>query len=212
MSSASRLRRGTLAERAVQGPAAMPRHRKLVLLRHAKSSWPDVPDQERPLARRGVRDAPAVGRWLRMAGHSPDLVLCSTAHRAQQTWQLAATELPDRPAVLWDERVYQASAAGLLNLIRQVPPETRILLVVGHDPAIPGLARMLAAGAMPGVPADPAASPAPGALDRLSGKFPTAAAAVLDVTVAWPDLGPGQARLEAFVTPHDNPARARDQH
>src|SRR5512132_2493363 len=57
-------------------------HRKLVLLRHAKSAWPDLPDHERPLAGRGRRDAPVMGRWLRTAGHVPDQVLCSTARRA----------------------------------------------------------------------------------------------------------------------------------
>ena len=67
--------------------------RRLVLLRHAKSDWPDdVPDHERPLARRGRRDAPAAGRWLRKSGYVPDLVLCSTARRARETWQLAEEE------------------------------------------------------------------------------------------------------------------------
>src|SRR3981189_2616083 len=97
--------------------------RRLVLLRHAKSAWPDVPDHERPLAKRGRRDAPAVGRWLGGAGHGPDAgscsaappgrparapgvgrwlgesgyvpdaVICSTAQRARQTWELVATGL-----------------------------------------------------------------------------------------------------------------------
>jgi phosphohistidine phosphatase len=48
-----------------------------------------MPDHERPLARRGQRDAPVMGRWLRTAGLAPDLVLCSTARRARETWQLA---------------------------------------------------------------------------------------------------------------------------
>ena len=67
--------------------------RKLVVLRHAKSAWPDVPDHERPLARRSQRDAPVMGRWLRAAGHVPDQVLCSTARRARETWQLAQAGL-----------------------------------------------------------------------------------------------------------------------
>ena len=59
--------------------------RKLVLLRHAKSAWPDVPDHDRPLARRGQRDAPVIGRWLSDSGLLPDQVLCSTARRASET-------------------------------------------------------------------------------------------------------------------------------
>src|SRR6266700_6314858 len=84
--------------------------RKLVLLRHAKSAWPDVPDHERPLARRGRRDAPGAGAWLRRAGYLPDLVVCSTARRARETWQLAAAELGASPPVRFEPRVYQASA------------------------------------------------------------------------------------------------------
>jgi phosphohistidine phosphatase len=173
-----------------------------VLLRHAKSAWPDdTPDQDRPLARRGLRDAPAVGRWLRTTDCVPDLVLCSTARRAQETWQLAASELRGHPSVCWDERVYQASAAGLLDLIRQAPPETSTMLVVGHDPAVAGLALMLAEAA---APANSPALPS-GMLDRLRAKFPTAAAAVLDVTGTWRLLAPGRAWLSQFVTPHDIP-------
>ncbi|MDQ2873477.1 MAG: histidine phosphatase family protein, partial [Actinomycetota bacterium] len=53
--------------------------KRLVLVRHAKSAWPDVPDHDRPLAGRGRRDAPGIGRWLVAAGCEPDLVLCSPA-------------------------------------------------------------------------------------------------------------------------------------
>ena len=67
--------------------------RRLILLRHAKSDWPDVPDQERPLAKRGRRDAPVVGRWLRGHGYLPDTVICSVARRTRQTWKLVAPEL-----------------------------------------------------------------------------------------------------------------------
>ena len=122
------------------GPA-----RKLVLLRHAKSAWPDVPDYERPLARRGQRDAPVIGRWLRRAGHVPDQVLCSTARRARETWQLAQAGLGTTPAVSFDDAVYQGSAGQLLDVIRRAPPVARTLLIVGHDPAIPELALTLAA-------------------------------------------------------------------
>lgn len=59
-------------------------HRTLLLLRHAKSAWPDVPDHERPLARRGQRDAPLMGHWPRAVGYVPDRVVCSTARRAAE--------------------------------------------------------------------------------------------------------------------------------
>jgi phosphohistidine phosphatase len=59
--------------------------RRLILLRHAKSDWPDVPDRDRPLAKRGRRDAPKIGRWLREHGYLPDTVICSDARRTRQT-------------------------------------------------------------------------------------------------------------------------------
>jgi phosphohistidine phosphatase len=173
--------------------------KKLVLLRHAKSAWPDVPDHERPLARRGQRDAPAMGRWLRAAGYLPDQVLCSTARRARETWQLTRDGLGASPPVSFDARVYQASAVQLLDLIRRAPPAARTLLIIGHDPAIPELAHMLAAAASPARPGaeSQAASPA------MSDRIPTAAIAVLELTGNWEQLAPGSARLTSFVTPRD---------
>ena len=58
--------------------------RRLILLRHAKSDWPDVPDQDRPLAKRGKRDAPVIGRWLHDHGYLPDAVICWVRRAAEQ--------------------------------------------------------------------------------------------------------------------------------
>src|SRR5260370_13635801 len=110
--------------------------RRPVLLRHAKSAWPDVADHERPLARGGRRDAPVAGRWLRAAGRAPDHVICSTARRARETWQLAAAELDASPSVSFDQRVYGAAAGELLDLARDIAPRTRILPIIAHDPAM----------------------------------------------------------------------------
>src|ERR1700761_5387448 len=99
--------------------------RQLVLLRHAKSDYPEeVPDHDRPLAKRGRRDAPVVGRWLAESGHVPDAVVCSTALRARETWELAAAALAAAlaeagpaeagpaaapPPVRYEPRVYEAT-------------------------------------------------------------------------------------------------------
>jgi phosphohistidine phosphatase len=176
--------------------------RKLILLRHAKSAWPDVPDQERPLARRGQRDAPVVGNWLRAAGHVPDQVLCSTAWRARETWQLVQRGLGAEPPVSFEDAVYQGSAVQLLERVRRTPAAAGALLVVGHDPALPGLALMLAA-----TPSDADARPGgtgpPAAFADMREKFPTAAAAILEFTVEWDRLRPAAAQLTAFVKPRD---------
>lgn len=183
--------------------------RKLVLLRHAKSAWPDVPDHERPLARRGQRDAPAMGRWLCAAGHVPDQVLCSDARRARETWQLAQGALGSTPPVTFDDGLYQGSAAQLLDLIRRAPPAARTLLIVGHDPALPELALTLAATALPAHTDTESDIAPPDMFDHMRAKFPTAAIAVLEVTGNWDQLAPGLARLICFVTPRDTKAAAK---
>ena len=182
--------------------------RKLVLLRHAKSAWPDVPDHDRPLARRGQRDAPAIGRWLRDAGLLPDQVLCSTARRARETWQLTRAGLGTSPPVSFDGRVYQASAGRLLDLIRRTSQAARTLLVVGHDPAVPELALLLAA-AVPSARADAGSGTALSVMvDRMRAKFPTAAVAVFEFTGNWDQVTPGSARLTCFMPPRDLSAPA----
>lgn len=173
---------------------------KLVLLRHAKSAWPaGVPDHDRPLGRRGRRDAPAVGRWVRLAGLAPDHVLCSTARRARETWDLAQRELGVRLPVAFEPAVYAASAGSLLDLIRQLPPAARTVVVVGHDPGLPDLALALAGktAAHDGREAGPVLS----AHDRMAAKFPTGAVAVLEFSGPWSKLAAGRARLASFVTP-----------
>jgi len=160
-----------------------------MLLRHAKSDWPDVSDQARPLAKRGRRDAPAVGRWLRAQGYQPDVVVCSTARRTRQTWELMAPELGGSPPVTFEPRAYEASALTLLYLAQELPSRYRAALLIGHNPAISDLANSLA-----GPPAGD---------DGPAIRFPTAAVAVLEFTGDWPSLAPGQARLLAFTAPAD---------
>ena len=166
--------------------------RRLILLRHAKSDWPDVPDQERPLAKRGRRDAPVVGRWLRRHGYLPDTVICSVARRTRQTWDRVAPELGGSPSVTFEPRAYAASALTLLYLVRELPGTCRAALLIGHNPGIEDLAAHLA-----GAPDAAGASPPPGL------RFPTAAVAVLEFGGDWADLAPGRAHLLDFATPAD---------
>ena len=105
----------------------MARDRKVVLLRHAKSAWPDVPDDDRPLARRGGA-MPLHGR-RRALGHLPDDVVCSTARRASEAWRLAQAGLGATPPVTFDSRVYpashSASGPGLQHITATGPPDRR---------------------------------------------------------------------------------------
>lgn len=170
--------------------------RQLILLRHAKSAWPDdVPDHERPLAPRGRRDAPAAGIWLRKTDHVPDRVMCSTARRARETWHLAQEKLDASPQTVFEDGVYGASSVGLLHLAHQTPADIHTLLIVGHDPAMRGLTLDLASEQPGRLEAE--------ALGRIRAKYPTAAIAVLNFLGNWSELGPGLAQLSDFVSPSD---------
>ena len=119
--------------------------RRLILLRHAKSDWPDVPDRDRPLAKRGRRDAPRIGRWLHEHGYQPDVVVVSAATRTRQTWDLVAPELGGLPAVHFEPRAYAASALTLLYLAQELPARYRTALLIAHNPGLSELAASLAA-------------------------------------------------------------------
>jgi phosphohistidine phosphatase len=162
----------------------------LVVLRHAKSDWSeDLPDHERQLAKRGRKDAPVAGKWLRKAGYTPDRVACSTARRARQTWELAAEALRADPEVVRDERIYGASMGGLLTVARETPERVTTLLLVGHKP---GMYDFVVAMAREG---------ADELLEQAQHAFPTCAIAVLQFSGAWADLVPGKARLVDFEIP-----------
>ena len=93
--------------------------RRLVLLRHAKSAWPSgVPDHDRPLAGKGRRNAQATGGWFATEGPRPDLVLCSDALRARQTWEIAAAVLDPAPACRLEPTLYGAAPDELIELAR----------------------------------------------------------------------------------------------
>lgn len=164
--------------------------RRLVVLRHGKSAWPDVPDLERPLAARGRRDAPVAGQWLRDAGCAPDRVICSTARRARETWELVDGELGvAHPSVEYDPRLYDATVRELLDVVHGLPDDAVTALLVGHNPGFADLIMALA-GSADG-----------DALDRARAKFPTCAIAVLAFTGPWTALATGAARLTHFAAP-----------
>ncbi|MFI9831307.1 SixA phosphatase family protein [Streptomyces sp. NPDC051913] len=171
--------------------------RRLVVLRHAKSAWPEgVPDHRRPLAPRGRRDAPAAGRALAEADCLPDLALCSTAVRARQTWELAAAQWGTPPPVRHDARLYGADVPELLEVVREVSAEVETLLLIGHNPGLEDLVLQLAGDGLDDT------------LDTVRVKFPTSAIAVLAWRgAAWEGLAPGTALLTAVTVPRGKKAR-----
>lgn len=124
--------RGTAAERT------------LILLRHAKSDRTgDEADVDRPLTRRGLRQAPNSGRWLDHSIESIELAVVSPATRARSTWELASAELAAPPPIRIDDRVYAAPAGRLLDVVRTLPDGIGTVVLVGHNPGIEDLASVL---------------------------------------------------------------------
>jgi len=165
--------------------------RHLYLLRHAKSSWgdPGLDDHDRPLAPRGRRAAKQVRRHMRGAGIEPELALCSSARRTQET--LERLRLGGAVSVSVEDGLYAASADRLLERLREVPDEVGSVLVIAHNPGLQALAASLASGG--------------GELPRLERQFPTAALATLAFEGPWRDLGPGGAELVEYVVPRELP-------
>lgn len=168
--------------------------RRILFLRHAKSSWdaPESNDHDRPLAPRGRRAAAVMGVFIREEGLAPDLVLCSAARRARETWEIVSAAFAKRPPVEHEEGLYMISPERLLKRLRKAPDEANTLCVVGHEGGVDALARSLSGNG------------AAALRRRLGEKFPTAALAVVAVDLAhWSDLADGKGTLTVFAAPKD---------
>jgi phosphohistidine phosphatase len=161
--------------------------RTLLLLRHAKSSYPSgVADHDRPLADMGIREAPLAGDWIRVHTPTVDAVLCSTATRTRQTLERAGIDAP----VDYRDEIYDATPGTVLAAINAVDDGVSTLLVIAHEPAVSNLALGLAG---PGSDAD--------VVGEISAKYPTSAIAVLTTTGPWSHLALRGAALVAFHVP-----------
>ena len=166
----------------------------LTLLRHAKSGWGDPVqrDFDRPLNAKGRRAAQTVGRHLRQQGCAFDHVLASPALRVQQTLDELAGSYGRTLTPAWDRRIYLASAAMLLDLVRELPDTAATALLVGHNPGLEDLVLMLVPRAAAGLRSD------------VEEKYPTASIAQLSAEVDhWADLAEGNATLARFTRPRD---------
>lgn len=110
----------------------------LILLRHAKSSWKatGADDHDRPLKKRGLRDAPRAGQVVRERIGVPSVIVTSPALRAKTTAELVATAMAFQGDITADRRLYLASADQLLEVVRELPDEAERVLIVGHNPGL----------------------------------------------------------------------------
>jgi len=164
-------------------------HRRLILTRHAKSSWDDatMDDHDRPLNARGQRAALELGEWLHSRGYEPDEVLCSTAARTRETWQrMVLAPLEVTPRISYLDSLYHASPDVMLKVLQKATGDC--VMMVGHNPGIGELAALLPARA----PVDPDFR-----------RFPTAATLVIDFEIAsWADAKAGGGSVLDFFVPH----------
>jgi len=158
--------------------------RELLILRHAKSAWDTGArsDFERPLAARGIKAAPKVGRFLVQQNLVPDFLISSPAERAKQTVMAVCRQMGvDPSAIHWDDRIYGGWTSSLVNVLRECPPQAARVLIAGHNPGLEGLLTHLSDQRVSG--------PGDGKL------LPTAALAYLEIRTEWADLDKASGRL-----------------
>jgi phosphohistidine phosphatase len=167
----------------------------LMLLRHAKSSLADAgqEDSDRPLSPRGQHAATAMGRYVASNDLVPQLVLCSPAWRARETWGLVAGELTTVPEILIVPEIYDfGDGKALMDCLRRKAGAVQSALLVGHNPSIGRLAQLLIGKGSNRL------------RERLEKKYPTAALAVISFDLdSWRSLTAGSGTLLRFVTPKD---------
>lgn len=157
--------------------------KRVVLIRHAKSSWEDPfgDDHARPLNDRGRRNAAAMGHWVRQHAYVPDQILCSDAARTQETARL----LNLGPPVTLEPSLYHAAPDTMLQLLEGSAAQS--VALIGHNPGMAILARHLIADH----PDHPR-----------FGDYPTCAVTVIDFEGM---IGPHTGRCTDFIIPRDLP-------
>ena len=170
----------------------------LLLMRHAKSSWndPALADFDRKLNGRGIKAAARMGTHIRETGIIPELVLCSSAWRARETWELIQESFHEMIEAKAMKGLYLASPNQILRAIRIVPNNVRHLLVLAHNSGVKELAHRLAT--------DSRGGDACGFLEETPARFPTAALALFTVEInSWSEIDQGSTHLGEFIIPRE---------
>lgn len=117
----------------------------LLLLRHAKSSWskPGLQDHNRPLNKRGKHDAPGMGKLILAQGLTPDLIISSTARRAQDTARLAGEACGYDGEIELRQELYLSDITCYLDILQNLPDKVNTVMVVGHNPDLEELLALL---------------------------------------------------------------------
>lgn len=163
--------------------------KRLILTRHAKSSWDDplTPDHDRPLNERGKAAAADLGHWLASRGYVPDEVLCSDALRTRRTFSGLAPALPATPVLELKPALYHAGPDVMLAVLRHAKGD--VVMMIGHNPGIAEFAARIVA--------------APPRNQEFA-KYPTGATLVADFSVEnWQDVTFGSGVVDDFIVPRE---------
>lgn len=162
---------------------------RLLLLRHARASWPQpgAQDFDRSLTESGRENAAELALKMAESGLLPDSVLCSSALRAAETWQILAAKCPGVP-VTYSKSLYTGDVNAYLTLIQSME-NSENLLIVGHNPMLEDLALALSVNH----------EPAP--RKHLVTGFPTCGLAVFDIDGQLSGVESKTARLSQFCAP-----------
>jgi phosphohistidine phosphatase len=160
----------------------------ILLLRHAKSSWsdPGLDDFDRPLAGRGLKDAPRMGKYIRKIGYKPDYIVSSPAERAKQTTEMVVDAMKmDESVINWDDDLYFESARKYIEAINGAPDSAEKVMIVGHNPLMEATATALSGGR-----------------ESTAFRIPTAGLVCLEsYAVSWNDINPGTCQVKWMMIP-----------
>lgn len=168
--------------------------RTLYLVRHAKSGWddPTLADFDRPLSRRGEREAADLRALFTEAGYAPELIVCSTARRTRETLAALLGALSHETRIVLTRAIYEAPTTRLLDQLHRTDAEIASLALVGHNPGLEELTHLLAG------------SGETEALRAFARKYPPAGVAVIDFAEGtWAGIAAGTGHLRAFHVPAD---------
>lgn len=157
----------------------------LFILRHAKSSWDDfdLSDFDRPLNKRGLKTAPLMGEKMYENFFQPSMIVSSPAKRAKQTAILVKESAQISRAICYDERIYEASPFRLLQIVSEFDENRDSMMIVGHNPGLEGLVKILTGELQP---------------------MPTAALAVIDLNIEnWKESSADCGKLRMLLRPKD---------
>ncbi len=119
--------------------------KKLLLMRHAKSSWKDsdIPDHKRPLKKRGVKDSLRMGKLLKSKKLVPDIILSSTAERSKMTAKLLAKSSKYKGKIQYLDTLYMAEPSNILKAIQKYGKDSDVVVLVGHNPGMEAFVQIL---------------------------------------------------------------------